>query len=370
MNSDFEMSGGEPIGPGGISGKITVTADALKEHNFETLEHVTVRVWIEHSKRGDVSVELVSPNGIRSVLAGPRPGDTADTGFPGWRFMSVKHWEESPVGEWTIRVFDREVPEHSGKFLGWTMSLWGSVVDPAQAKEYIVPQIEHTLPPDHEAEAPDLPTTTKVLPKPTDHLPGDHDQAEGEATNPAFSQPTGTPKPATSTSTPTTSTPTGTVVPTVDEGLTSQLSNLFGERGWIFGAGAVVLLFGIGVGIFFWRRAARRRQNYAPLPGDEVAMSSIRQGSSGRTRELYDAFGEASDDEDDDVDEQTGFHGGRDPRGGLGFHAGFLDDEDPQSAGIPHNGAAPYKDDPVDQSRLDGSPPGTDESWEHASETR
>ena len=92
MNANHEMSGGEPIGPGGISSEITITANALEEHNFEALEHVTVRVWIEHSKRGDVSVELVSPSGIKSVLAAPRSGDTADTGFRGWRFMSVKHW--------------------------------------------------------------------------------------------------------------------------------------------------------------------------------------------------------------------------------------------------------------------------------------
>ena len=92
MNANLEMSGGEPIGPEGVFSRITVTEDTLKEHNFESLEHVTVRVWIEHSKRGDVSVELVSPNGIRSMLAAPRSGDTSDTGFPGWRFMSVKHW--------------------------------------------------------------------------------------------------------------------------------------------------------------------------------------------------------------------------------------------------------------------------------------
>jgi len=92
MNADFEMSGGEPIGPGGVSSKIVITADTLKEHNFETLEHVTIRVWIEHSRRGDVSVELVSPNEIRSVLAAPRSGDAASTGFQGWRFMTVKHW--------------------------------------------------------------------------------------------------------------------------------------------------------------------------------------------------------------------------------------------------------------------------------------
>ena len=247
------------------------------------------------------------------------------------------------------------------------MSLWGSVIDPAQAKQYIVPHVEHTLPPDHEAENPDLPTTTKILPKPTDHLPGDHDQAEGEASKPAFSQPTKAPNPVTST--PATSTATGTTVPTVDEGLTSPLSNLFREKGWIFVAGAVVLLFGVGVGIFFWRRVARRRQNYTSLPGDEVAMASIRQGPGGRTRELYDAFGEVSDDEND-ADERTGLHVGNDPRGGLGFNDGFLDDDDHQSTGTPLSGAAPYRDDPVDQGRRGRTSPGTDESWEHASQTR
>lgn len=278
------------------------------------------------------------------------------------------HRDESPIGDWTIRVFDKEDPGHNGTFLGWTMSLWGSVIDPSKAKEYIVPQIEHTLPPDHDAENPDSPVTTKVLPKPTDHLPGDHGQAEGEATKPAFSEPTKTPESVTTTPTSSTSTSTGTMVPTVDEGLTSPLSNLSSEKGWIFGAGAVVILFGVGAGIFFWRRAAKT-QDYTSLPSEEVAMSTIRQGQPGRTRELYDAFGEVSDDEED-VDERTGLHGGHDPRGGLAFHAGFLDDDDPQSAGPPHSGAAPYRDDPVDQSRRGRGSPGTDESWEDASQTR
>lgn len=92
MTSSEDMSGGVPIVPGGVSSSISISEDFLKGHNFETLEHVTVRVWIQHSKRGDVEVELVSPNGIKSILAAPRKIDDATSGFPGWRFMSVKHW--------------------------------------------------------------------------------------------------------------------------------------------------------------------------------------------------------------------------------------------------------------------------------------
>ena len=71
---------------------VEVAQDMLEESNFEVLEHVTVRVWIDHTKRGDVEISLLSPNGIRSMLAEKRSGDRDRDGFPGWRFMSVKHW--------------------------------------------------------------------------------------------------------------------------------------------------------------------------------------------------------------------------------------------------------------------------------------
>ena len=92
MDIFHSMAGGEDIVDGGVTSKMTVTQDTLREHNFETLEHVTVKVWIQHSRRGDVEVELVSPNGVKSVLAGKRHGDAATTGFPGWTFSTVKHW--------------------------------------------------------------------------------------------------------------------------------------------------------------------------------------------------------------------------------------------------------------------------------------
>ena len=86
------MKGGEPITPNGVSSSLVITEELLKDANFEGLEHVTVEVWISHTVRGHVEVELVSPNGLRSILAKKRPKDQHDTGFPGWKFMTVKHW--------------------------------------------------------------------------------------------------------------------------------------------------------------------------------------------------------------------------------------------------------------------------------------
>ena len=92
MDSFWNASGGSPIPAEGIESKMTVTKEILEEHNFGGREHITVKVWITHTRRGDVEVEVVSPNGIKSILAARRYGDNANTGFPGWTFMSVKHW--------------------------------------------------------------------------------------------------------------------------------------------------------------------------------------------------------------------------------------------------------------------------------------
>ena len=96
MDSFGKTSGGETIPPDSIESRITVTQDMLDKHNFESLEHITVKVWITHTRRGDVEVELVSPNGVRSVLAARRNSDGASSGFPGWTFMTVKHWSVIP----------------------------------------------------------------------------------------------------------------------------------------------------------------------------------------------------------------------------------------------------------------------------------
>jgi kexin len=83
---------GAMITSDGIKSTYEVTQDMLDDANLETLEHVTVRVWIDHQRRGDVEVVLQSPNGINSALARFRRYDEDSTGFQGWKFMSIKHW--------------------------------------------------------------------------------------------------------------------------------------------------------------------------------------------------------------------------------------------------------------------------------------
>jgi kexin len=92
MDKDGKFAGGAFITEDGVSSTLDITQSDLDNHNLDQLEHINVKVWIGHSKRGDVGVELISPNGVSSVLASPRKGDVDKDGFPGWTFMSVKHW--------------------------------------------------------------------------------------------------------------------------------------------------------------------------------------------------------------------------------------------------------------------------------------
>ena len=86
------MTGGDFIPKDGLTNTVKLTKEVMGTNNFEKLEHVTVKVWINHMRRGDVEVTLVSPHGVKSVLGGKRPHDEDKTGYPGWTFMTLKHW--------------------------------------------------------------------------------------------------------------------------------------------------------------------------------------------------------------------------------------------------------------------------------------
>lgn len=89
-----------PQGNEGLAVSYEVTADMLKEANLERLEHVTVTMNAKHTRRGDLSVELISPDKIHSHLAATRSGDESTAGYDDWTFMSVVHWYvQSPISQ-------------------------------------------------------------------------------------------------------------------------------------------------------------------------------------------------------------------------------------------------------------------------------
>ena len=261
------------------------------------------------------------------------------------------------------------------------MTLWGSAIDPEDVEKFELadePNEGHNLPPHPAATT----STSRQHTKPTHHLPGDHASQSGEATRPAF--PTDVKSGTAATNSPTT-------LP-ADEGVFTHMYDLLGNQFWLIGAFGVVIIFGVGAGVFLWRRrqqARRAKSAYAPIPGENMPMRSMEGGagqasgsgepgtgerSAGGTRELYDAFGVGSDDEDD-ADEHSALTGGGGAnqyvqQASVSYHDGFLDDEGLSTA---HTARTPYRDEPGPE-QAQGSPSprreGSDESWQDASEAR
>jgi kexin len=81
-----------PQGDAGVAVSFDVTEDMLKEANLQRLEHITVTMNVEHGRRGDISVDLISPEKIVSHLSVTRKYDESISGYDDWTFMSVAHW--------------------------------------------------------------------------------------------------------------------------------------------------------------------------------------------------------------------------------------------------------------------------------------
>ena len=54
--------------------------------------------------RGDIQLELSSPQGTTSILLPYRPRDSWPGDYTEWPFMSVHFWGEDPTGDWTLTV--------------------------------------------------------------------------------------------------------------------------------------------------------------------------------------------------------------------------------------------------------------------------
>lgn len=76
----------------GMPAVYTFTKDMFVKADMKRLEHVTVSLNVDHSRRGDIEVQLVSPNGYVSQLSTSRANDFTKKGYNAWKFMTVKHW--------------------------------------------------------------------------------------------------------------------------------------------------------------------------------------------------------------------------------------------------------------------------------------
>ena len=64
---------------------------------------------LQSGSRGDIQLELTSPDGTKSIVLPYRDYDLLPAGYYNWPFMSVHFWGEDPNGRWVLTVRYRGV---------------------------------------------------------------------------------------------------------------------------------------------------------------------------------------------------------------------------------------------------------------------
>eukprot|EP00971_Amphidinium_carterae_P134765 2670706-Amphidinium_carterae.1 len=118
-----------PISTSGFSCGVEVT-EGDADHIL-SVEHVAVYISTSfHEKRGDVRIMLTSPSGTESLLAPARNHDARGTNstygdYDSWKFVTVKNWGESPIGNWSLSVADVRQNDADGYLHSWTLAIYG-----------------------------------------------------------------------------------------------------------------------------------------------------------------------------------------------------------------------------------------------------
>ncbi|KAI5798826.1 peptidase S8/S53 domain-containing protein [Geopyxis carbonaria] len=322
-----------PEGDKGLKTQIAITKEQLEDANFERVEHVTVKMNAKHGRRGDMSVDLISPKGIVSHIATARSNDDSPAGYRNWEFMTVKHWGEDGVGSWTIVIRDVLKNEFQGSLEDWSITLWGEAKASDKAELYPLPgqtshhTIGNHLMPTSSAvvvTTSKLSTPTsgivKVTGNPVDHIHRPVNSKISESTESTSNNATGQAANSTSFTSEETENSSNT-------GLLPSFLPTFGvsakTQAWIYGSFVVISAFVALVAIYVVRQRRKERarkdgRNYDfealnDEDAEEGLMGGQSQGPSNngrrKARDLYDAFGASDDEEffsdgDEDVSEK------------------------------------------------------------------
>lgn len=98
--------------------------------DWYSLEHVQVRVELNHANLGDLVIKLTSPDGTQSILL-DRPGvSTTNLNGDGatslnFTFGSTHYWGEQITGTWTLTVTDANLNGATGVVKNWELQFFG-----------------------------------------------------------------------------------------------------------------------------------------------------------------------------------------------------------------------------------------------------
>ena len=90
------------------------------------VEHATITTDITHASRGELEIQVTSPDGTTSRLAEKHTSYAADPAdYPNWTFSTVHNWGENSRGLWKLKIADR-VSGNTGTLNSATLTLYGT----------------------------------------------------------------------------------------------------------------------------------------------------------------------------------------------------------------------------------------------------
>lgn len=98
------------------------------DHIYDYTDYFLDKNILDHgqSRRGDVSIELESPQGTISTILPYRATDYINTvGYEKWPFSSLHFWGEDPTGDWKLTVHYRSLVGQV-EITGLKMKLFGT----------------------------------------------------------------------------------------------------------------------------------------------------------------------------------------------------------------------------------------------------
>ena len=126
VGSPLELTSGtigvnQAVPDNNVNGVVSTTSISqnIKVERVEVVFDATI------PDRGDLKVELVSPDGTSSILA-PVNEFNIGSNYRSWVFSSVRDWGESSQGTWSLRVSDLDGNNITGTFNSWKLNIYGT----------------------------------------------------------------------------------------------------------------------------------------------------------------------------------------------------------------------------------------------------
>lgn len=111
--------------------KIDTKACLKTDTEVDYIEHVQAVITLNSTRRGDVTLHLISPMGTKSMILSKRPNDDDHhDGFVKWPFMTTHTWGENPRGLWQLEVRHSGATLETGFIKEWTLMVHGTKEQP------------------------------------------------------------------------------------------------------------------------------------------------------------------------------------------------------------------------------------------------